>query len=260
MTTTFPPKPWQEGATFTNDTTGVGYTYTGGKWLASGGPKVEGEYLPLSGGKLTGQLTIQADGDAFSIQKKDGGGLLTTFTGSYSSDIQYWKQAKDYSNSKLEIVNGFKLEEYVAEEIGKLPEPSPTTSPFRKFKYAGDRVWANMRPGEFQMLDKDQNITSELDKCQAIIFKGEDADGNRAVRDENAISYSSWGGSALNILNSGQTRLYFRAPIGMLEYGVDIDCYSLWWQELDAGATRTSTFTKFTNSQVVYLQCADLFF
>ena len=184
MTTTFPPKPWQEGATFTNDTTGVGYTYTGGKWLASGGPKVEGEYLPLSGGKLTGQLTIQADGDAFSIQKKDGGGLLTTFTGSYSSDIQYWKQAKDYSNSKLEIVNGFKLEEYVAEEIGKLPEPSPTTSPFRKFKYAGDRVWANMRPGEFQMLDKDQNITSELDKCQAIIFKGEDADGNRAVRDE----------------------------------------------------------------------------
>ena len=116
MTTTFPPKPWQEGATFTNDTTGVGYTYTGGKWLASGGPKVEGEYLPLSGGKLTFQLTIQADGDAFSIQKKDGGGLLTTFTGSYSSDIQYWKQAKDYSNSKLEIVNGFKLEEYVAEE------------------------------------------------------------------------------------------------------------------------------------------------
>ena len=40
-----PPKPWQEGATFTNDTTGVGYTYTGGKWLASGGPKVDGEYV-----------------------------------------------------------------------------------------------------------------------------------------------------------------------------------------------------------------------
>ena len=38
MTTTFPPKPWQEGDTFTNDTTGVGYTYSGGKWLASGGP------------------------------------------------------------------------------------------------------------------------------------------------------------------------------------------------------------------------------
>ena len=106
-----------------------------------------------------------------------------------------------------------------------------------------------MRPGEFQMLDKDQNITNELDKCQAIIFKGEDADGNRAVRDENRISYSNWGGSALNILNSGLTRLYFRAPIGMLEYGVDIDCYSLWWQELDAGATRTSTFTKFTNAR-----------
>ena len=44
MTTTFPPKPWQEGAPFTNDTTGVGYTYSGGKWLASGGPKDEGIY------------------------------------------------------------------------------------------------------------------------------------------------------------------------------------------------------------------------
>ena len=47
------------------------------------------------------------------------------------------------------------------------------------------------------MLDKSQNITSELDKCQAIIFKGEDAAGIAAVRDENVISYSSWGGSKL---------------------------------------------------------------
>ena len=68
----------------------------------------------------------------------------------------------------------------------------PTSSPFRKYKYAGDRNWESMRPGEFQMIDKDRNITNELDKCAAIIFKGEDADGNRAVRDENRISYQSF--------------------------------------------------------------------
>lgn len=110
MTTTFPPKPWEEGATFTNDTTGVGYTYSGGKWLASGGPKVEGEYLPLTGGKVSGELKVAADGNAFSIARKNGNNLLSSFTGSYSEDIQYWKQPDDYGNSLLEIVNGFKLQ------------------------------------------------------------------------------------------------------------------------------------------------------
>ena len=59
MTTLFPPLPWEEGATFTNDTTGVGYTYSGGKWLASGGPKVEGEYVSKKGGdEMEGPLKV----------------------------------------------------------------------------------------------------------------------------------------------------------------------------------------------------------
>ena len=258
MTTTFPPKPWKEGDTFTNETTGVGYTYNGNQWLASGGPKVEGEYLPLVGGDLSGKLNINvSSGEALTIN---------------SNKVKFWSSGAvalgNYTNFKdNELVTKGYTDGAIKDAVENIefpePEPAPLPeipSPFRKFKYAGDRTWGNMRPGEFQMLDKDQNITSELDNCKAIIFKGEDADGNRAVRDENRVSYRSWGGSALNILNSGQTRLYFRAPIGMLEYGVDIDCYSLWWQELDAGAVRTSTFTRFTNSQIVYLQCADLFF
>ena len=322
MTTTFPPKPWQEGATFTNETTGVGYTYSGGKWLASGGPKVEGEYLPLTGGDMLGNIRMDfdtcidgrnADGQNYRfLQFKGGQGLdykaatnneynvinrkaleadldsymplagdstktgkinlvansgaqLTVNKGSSVSNAVTTAQVLSdgtfetvkTSFSDTHLVTKKYTDQAIKDAVADAPTPS---SPFRKFKYAGDRSWGNMRPGEFQMLDKDQNITNELDKCQAIIFKGEDADGNRAVRDENRISYQSWGGSALNILNSGQTRLYFRAPIGMLEYGVDIDCYSLWWQELDAGAKRTSTFTKFTNAQTVYLQCADLFF
>ena len=65
MTTTFPPKPWTEGDTFTNDTTGVGYTYEGGKWLASGGPKVDGEFVSKKGGdSMEGPLTMQAQNPA----------------------------------------------------------------------------------------------------------------------------------------------------------------------------------------------------
>ena len=36
-----PPKPWKEGETFTNDTTGVEYTFDGVKWLASGGDELD---------------------------------------------------------------------------------------------------------------------------------------------------------------------------------------------------------------------------
>ena len=83
MTTAFPPKPWNEGATFTNDITGVTYTYSGGKWLASGGPKVEGEYLPLTGGKLEepGNLTVEGQlkvstGSELKVEYDDGTNMV----------------------------------------------------------------------------------------------------------------------------------------------------------------------------------------
>ena len=41
----FSAKPWNEGSTFTQRHHGVTYTYEGGKWLASGGPKVDGEFV-----------------------------------------------------------------------------------------------------------------------------------------------------------------------------------------------------------------------
>ena len=37
MSIQLPSKPWNEGDTFTNDSTGVEYKYDGVKWLASGG-------------------------------------------------------------------------------------------------------------------------------------------------------------------------------------------------------------------------------
>ena len=42
-----PEKPWAEGATFTNDETGVKYTFDGEKWLAGGGGEADEATLAL---------------------------------------------------------------------------------------------------------------------------------------------------------------------------------------------------------------------
>ena len=41
MSIQLPSQPWQEGDTFTNDATGVEYTFDGVKWLASGGEELD---------------------------------------------------------------------------------------------------------------------------------------------------------------------------------------------------------------------------
>ena len=259
MTATFPPKPWNEGDTFANDTTNVTYVFNGKAWVSAGTPgDPQVDCLPVNNPRATGALTVLPtewqDQSKFCVTNGSNSYfILKPSTTNERSQVQYFGLTEgDFDVATVGYVKS------QLTSLGEEQEQVPSTC--RKFKYAGDRSWGNMRPGEFQLLDKDRNITNELDKCSAIIFKGEDADGNRAVRDENRISYQSFGGSALNILNSDLTRLYFRAPVGLLEYGEDIDCYSLWWSDRDAGARRTSTFVKFTNSQTVYLQCADMFF
>ena len=57
-----PNKPWNEGDTFTNDATGVEYTFDGVKWLASGGEELDlSGYLPLSGGEMEPSAQIKVN-------------------------------------------------------------------------------------------------------------------------------------------------------------------------------------------------------
>ena len=70
MTTTFPAKPWTEGDTFTNDATGVSYTYSGGKLLASGGPDGGVKFTP--GQKVAADAADDAVKGGFYIE---GGNL-----------------------------------------------------------------------------------------------------------------------------------------------------------------------------------------
>ena len=119
---------------------------SGPDWSNTGG----GDYLPLKGGSLSGQLLIGAGGNAFGIINQRGTSLLSAYTGQHSEDVQYWKQAKDYGQSKLEIVNRFLLEDYVANELAKLPEPAapatPTTYPATQIKAGSESM---VQPGYF---------------------------------------------------------------------------------------------------------------
>jgi len=57
-----PQQPWNEGDTFTNDATGVEYTFDGVKWLASGGEELDlSGYLPLSGGEMEPSAQIKVN-------------------------------------------------------------------------------------------------------------------------------------------------------------------------------------------------------
>jgi len=120
MTTTFPAQPWTEGDVFVNDTTGVSYTYSGGKWLASGGPEVEGQYLPLTGGTLTGQLTIQKP---------------TQVALQINNNIKFWSSGA----VALSGYTNFKDDELVTKKYVDDKVVSPSVG--RRFKYAlGTRV------------------------------------------------------------------------------------------------------------------------
>ena len=80
------------------------------------------EYLRLTGGTLTGTLTIENIGnDALDIKNKAGGSILKAHTGNYSEDVTYGKLAADYGSSKFEIANRFYLEDtYLPLSGGKL--------------------------------------------------------------------------------------------------------------------------------------------
>ena len=319
MTTTFPPKPWQEGATFTNDTTGVGYTYSGGKWLASGGPKVEGEYVSKKGGdemegpfKVTNQagldsragrriealglfsgtessaLRLGTNGDRVYVGSND-----TSFNGlvkldklesksgnaiQFTSDVSFKDASKlqmggTYNNNIIDEKLGFTDNGYVAtlgyvkhqiNALGDSVGGEQNTGSFRKYKFA-NKGFLDLRPGEFCFIDAKNASTNELDLVRGVCFSAVDADGNRAVRDENAISYRTTLGSALNLLNSDGSRLYYRVTTGaaLLDYDKELDLYMVFWnasERIEKAGVRTSTFTKCTNSQSITFHCADLFF
>ena len=257
MTTTFPPKPWQEGATFTNETTGVGYTYSGGKWLASGGPKVDGEYLSTKGGDMHGNIQMDRD-TCIDGRNADGQNYrMLQFRGGLG--LEY----KASTSNEYNVINRKALEA----ELAKLPTPEPTPSPLKKLRFARDKDWNSLRPGEFGLMNDSNSFVGKWSEARQIYFLNVDSDGNRLMRNENAQDFNSYLGSAFTAVTSSGDRPVLRvAPTGQaggwvkLDYGKDLDLIYIGWTDKNCGALMTGTNDNLSNGQYFLFNLPDLFF
>lgn len=247
----FPDKPWNVGDEFENETTGVVYRYDGTKWVATQDSDPLIEYLPLSGGDLSGKLNINVNsGEALTIN---------------TDKIKFWSSGavalKGYTNFKDdELVT----KKYVDDTIPEIPE-IPTS--FRKLRFARDKDWNNLRPGEFGLMDKDNGFVGKWSEAYSIFFNGVDVDGNRLVKDDNVQDYVSELGSALSVFTSSGDRPILRVTptlsklggLVQLEYVKDLDLFWLGWLESNCSALQTSTNDNLSNGQTFLFNIPDLF-
>lgn len=163
MTTTFPPKPWTEGAVFINETTGVSYTYNGSRWLASGGPEVEGQYLPLTGGTIDGELHVKKsktenifDVKADSVQYQRH---ATSFTQLHPREIINTGILDNLMRDpgKYGYLYGYATEEYVDNAIGGIDQGGSTWNTSLDGEYSSKAGAVGTKVGHGEVLLLDQN-------------------------------------------------------------------------------------------------------
>ena len=140
------------------------------------------------------------------------------------------------------------------------------SSSFRKLRFARDKDWNNLRPGEFGLMDDSNNFVGQWSKAYSIFFSAIDVDGNRLVQDQNDKDYVSDLGSAMSIFTSSGERPILRvAPtlsltgLVQLEYVKDLDLFWIGWIDNQCSALQTSTNDNLSNGQTFLINIPDLF-
>ena len=307
----FPDKPWNVGDEFENETTGVVYRYDGTKWVATQDSDPLVEYLPLSGGTLTGNLGMSAstyisgfdsNGQRFNNLKFDGGrvqyygfkgqtgdlatqgdisSLMPTSGGEFTGDVKFKDAYKlqmggTYNNNIIDGKIGFTDNSlvptlgYVKHAINALGDSvgeEQDAHGFRKLRFARDKDWNNLRPGEFGLMDKDNNYVAQWSKCDQVFFSAIDTDGNRLVNDENVKDYVTELGSAFSVFTSSTERPIMRlAPshetlngFVQMEYVKDLDIFWIGWLSDMVRCIQTNTNDNLSNGQNFSFHNPDLF-
>ena len=223
------------------------------------------EYLRLTGGTLTGTLTIENIGnDALDIKNKAGGSILKAHTGNYSEDVTYGKLAADYGNSKFEIVNRFFLEDYVSNEISN---NSSALVGAKLLKFAQDTPIATLRPGEFT-LQNGNTYTNKWSTCTILTMKATDADGNRLIRGTTQPSgFTSYLGAAMTTLDAAGEQQFMRVvPTGaaggyvVVSYAQDVDLIQVGWDVAACSQLMCEGDPYVTNGTEYLIHIPDLFF
>ena len=271
-----------------------GYVGEGPQWtdLTAGGAG-GGDYLPLTGGDLTGKLNINVgSGEALTINTnkvkfwssgaveltssytnfKDNELITKAYVGNNFLPLSGGTNHKMTGNLYLggnkiagvaspELSTDAATKEYVDAQVstgGKVPG-------IANYKWVENRTLFNLRPGEITGTDFDGNQTSIVEEIKALVWHGVDADGNRPSGDMNSISFNSFFSTA-TLMNPELTQTFLRAvggshlgkDYGIFQYSKEYDTYFIGWDAAET-ATRTSEMVRFLPDQLMTLRIPDWF-
>ena len=133
------------------------------------------------------------------------------------------------------------------------------------YRYA-EKQMETLQNGEFVCFDSSNNYTKLLGAVRHVMWKGVDANGNRPMRDADAINWEGNLNSTFSLLTDNGTKTIMRVSMSQVVnghprilYNAHYDVYCISWSGGDS-TVNTSTMTSMTNSQSVSFQCSELFF
>ena len=259
----FPEKPWNIGDEFENETTGVVYRYDGTKWVATSDSDPDIEYLPITGGEITGPLLVnnllEVHDDRVEYQKN-----RTSIQQMTSREIINAGILDNLMRAPNDgYLKGLATEEYVDDAISNIPTPSNHIPGTGRYQF-NERGMEALRPGECCLYTARSEPTSTLAEARGLCWKGVDYNGNRPAPDQNAIAYAGYASECV-ILSDGGLQMLYRINGGshvgkdycVLSYDKSIDTYFLGWGE-ECGVA-TSTSVSFHPSKILIIKKPELF-
>ena len=173
-----PEKPWQDDDKFTNDETGVVYTFDGEKWLASGGAEADDTTLAFINDI---DRTSQMRDEALDAKINQESNLNTVAHLKFEDQILRCYAWSEGDNESLErkltkVDEGLQAQiddlpttEYVDNAVGSATQSG---SPISAKLMVGFQVWSEGRLSEgcFNLLDENKQAISKIKSARFLTF------------------------------------------------------------------------------------------
>ena len=266
------------------DSQAANKSYVDTRLMRTGGTqqKMEG-ILYLGGNKIAGLADPERSDDAATRSYVDNYGkgvyLELAEGGRIEGYVQFVEDTKlqmggTYNNNIIDGTEGFTDNSIVATlgfvnhqiaSIGDSLEGAQNTQNIRRYKFSSNRSPGALQPGEFVLVDKSgDNNVPKPENAFGIAFHAVNYDGKRSVPDGDAITFENFG-LTFSVLNADLTKTYMRVggyggvpSFTQLNYVKDFDSYYITWPD-NAASPKVSTFTQFSNGQIINIRIPDLF-